>query len=91
MRSDLQTGGFSVYTTSADGFNHRVCHDVSAREAANELWRCTHNMSARTGITERALIVDAMDRTVLEWIPGRGYTYDGVHYTPSPAMENEVH
>lgn len=79
------TGGFSVCQFFADGSYEYVRRDVSELEAVKAFKHYTDNVATKIGgIVARVIITDSDDFTNLEWVAGKGYSYDGITYRPSP-------
>jgi hypothetical protein len=82
--------GYTVQMVDAKGVIYDAVVDVSKQMAAREFQLRTKNISALSGIIQRVAILDKNGVIGIMWEFGKGYTYDGENYTPSPVLETEV-
>jgi hypothetical protein len=75
---------FSVVQFFIDGSQEYVRRNVSAEEALKALKHYTSNVATKLGVVNRVILTDGGDFTNIEWINGKGFTYDGEHYAESP-------
>ena len=80
---------YTVVRQFIGGETDTVCANVNAVDAVKELWRCSNNASAHSGIVEQVIILNGLDEINLGWALGRGYTYDGKTYYKTPVPEGE--
>lgn len=83
------TGEFSVCQFFINGTYEYVRRYVSAEEAVRAFKHYTDNVATKVGIIERVIITDGGDNTNIEWRAGKGFTYDGENYSPSPRTAPE--
>jgi hypothetical protein len=89
--SDDYRGEFSVCQFFDDGMYEYVRRWVPAEEAVKAFAHYTSSVAAKTGVVERVIITDGGDFTNLEWVNGKGFTYDGVNYQQSPHTSLHPH
>ena len=89
MNTNLQLHGFKLYRWLADDVQETVGSGMELRQAADEFWHLTNNVSARTGITTRVMIVDWREDAQLLWEYGRGYTYNGKLFKDRPVLDED--
>lgn len=76
---------YSVCQFFFNGDYEYVRRNVSAEEAVKAFRHYTDNVATKVGcIVERVIITDGGDCTNIEWVAGKGFSYDGVNYEPSP-------
>ena len=75
---------FSVCQFFANGMYEYVRRYVSALEAVKAFKHYSNSVATKLGVVERVIITDGGDHTNIEWVAGKGYSYDGVHYRSSP-------
>lgn len=90
MDRNLQLHGFKVYKWLVDGSQETICEGCTMRQAADEFWHYSNNVSANVGITTRVMIVDALEDAQLLWEYGRGYTYNGKLFRDRPVLDEEI-
>ena len=71
---------YSVCQFFVNGTYEYVRRFVSEEEAVKAFAHYTNNVATAAGVVERVIITDGGDFTNLEWVKGKGYSYDGVHY-----------
>lgn len=82
--ASLDPREFSVCQFFVDGTHEYVRRFVSGEEAVKAFKHYTDNVATKLGVVERVIITDGGDCTNLEWVAGKGYSYDGANYRPSP-------
>lgn len=76
---------YSVCQFFTNGTYEYVRQGVSELEAVKAFKHYTDNVATKVGgIVARVIITDGGDDCRLEWVAGKGFSYDGVHYAPSP-------
>lgn len=91
MSEDNYQGEFSVCQFFNNGMYEYVRRWVPAEEAVNAFKHYTSSVAAQIGITARVIITDRDDFTNLEWVKGKGFSYDGVNYQQSPHSSLHPH
>ena len=81
------TGEFSVCQFFVNGDYEYVRRYVDAEEAVKAFKHYTDNVATKMGVVNRVIITDGGDSTNIEWIAGKGFSYDGKTYSASPRME----
>jgi len=81
------TGEFSVCQFFTNGMYEYVRRYVSAEEAITAFRHYTDNVATKLGFVDRVIVTDGGDCTNIEWRRDKGFTYDGVHWAPSPRSE----
>lgn len=84
----MTTGEFSVCQFFINGMHEYVRRNVGPEEALRAFKHYTDNVATAAGIVNRVIITDGGDFTNLEWRAGRGFTYDGEHWAPTPRTED---
>jgi hypothetical protein len=82
---------YSVHRLFTDGRGETVGWDLPAEQAAQEFYRCANNVSAMTGTVVRVFLIDGLDHIKVTWAFGKGYSYDGEHYSKTPWLTDERH
>lgn len=77
-------GEYSVCQFFDNGTYEYVRRWVSAEEAVLAFKHYTDNVATKMGIIERVIITDGGDNTNVEWVAGKGFSYDGEHYAGTP-------
>jgi len=73
---------FSVYQFFKDGAYERVRHAVDVGEAADATLHYISCVAARTGLTRRVIVTNALDCTCFEWRYGEGVVFPGKEGNP---------
>ena len=66
---------YQVWQFLSGGAQEKVRDGVGPEEAVKAAHHYTHNVAARLGLTERVIITDDGDCTVLEWRKGQGIVF----------------
>jgi|KBSSwiStaDraftv2_1062776.scaffolds.fasta_scaffold2788185_1 hypothetical protein len=91
MSEDDYQGEFSVCQFFDNGEYEYVRRWVGPEEAVKAFAHYTTSLAVKMGKVERVIITDGGDFTNLEWQAGKGFTYDGVTYQPSPHSSLHPH
>lgn len=87
----MSEGEFSVCQFFVNDTYEYVRRFVSGEEAVKAFAHYTNNVATRTGIVVRVIITDGGDNTNLEWVAGKGFSYDGVNYAETPNTAAHPH
>jgi hypothetical protein len=91
MSEDNYAGEFSVCQYFDNGMYEYVRRWVGPEEALKAFKHYSTSLAVKMGKVERVIITDGGDSIQVEWELGKGYTYDGVHYAPSPHSSLHPH